>query len=105
MTYNNKLKHSSTNHTPNEARNNKNELNVKINMLMHSKHNRKYPMLKIGDKVKIYRKKRTGEKSHTSYWIEDSYELKEITRSLGQPYFKVKGLDKRYLRPELLKVG
>ena len=105
LTYNNKLKHSSTNHTPNEARNNKNELNVKINMLMHSKHNRKYPMLKIGDKVKIYRKKRTGEKSHTSYWSEDSYELEEITRSLGQPYFKVKGLSRRYLRSELLKVG
>jgi hypothetical protein len=62
-------------------------------------------MLKIGDKVKIYRKKRTGEKSHTSYWSEDSYELEEITRSLGQPYFKVKGLSRRYLRSELLKVG
>ena len=105
MTYNNKLKHSSTNHTPNEARNNKNELNVKINMLMHSKNNRKYQLLKIGDKVKIYRKKRTGEKEHTSYWSEDSYELEEITRSLGQPYFKVKGLSRRYLRSELLKVG
>ena len=105
LTYNNKLKHSSTSHTPNEARNNKNELNVQITMLMHSKHNRKYPFLKIGDKVKIYRKKRTGEKSHTSYWSEDAYELEEITHSLGQPYFKVKGLERRYLRSELLKVG
>ena len=61
--------------------------------------------LKIGDKVKIYRKKKTGEKGHTSYWSEDSYELEEITRSLGQPYFKVKGLERRYLRSELLKVG
>ena len=49
------------------------------------------------------RKKRTGKKRHTSYWSEDAYELEEITRSLGQPYFKVKGLDRRYLRNEVLK--
>lgn len=105
LTYNNKLKHSSTKYTPNEARSNKNELNVKINMLMQQKHNRKYPILEVGSKVKIYRKKRTGEKSHTSYWSDDAYEVEQITRSLGQPYFKVKGLERRYLRSELLKVG
>jgi hypothetical protein len=105
ITYNHKLKHSSTNHTPYEAKNNKNELNVKISMLMHARHNRKYPILEIGNKVKIYRKKRTGEKSHTSYWSEDAYELEKITQSLGQPYFKVKGLDRLYLRNELLKVS
>ena len=105
LTYNNELKHSSTNHTPNEARNNKNELNVKINMLMHQKHDRKYPILEIGSKVRIYRKKRTGEKSHTSYWSDDVYEIEEITHSLGQPFFKVKGLERKYLRNELLKVN
>jgi hypothetical protein len=63
LTYNNKLKHSSTNHTPNEAKNNKSELNVKINMLMHSNHNRKYPMLKIGDKVKIYIERKELERN------------------------------------------
>ena len=105
LTYNNKLKHSSTKFTPNEARNNKNELNVKINMLMNQKHNRKYPILEVGSKVKIYRKKRTGEKSHTSYWSENSYEIEKITQSLGQPFFKLQGLDRLYMRNELLKVS
>ena len=58
LTYNNKLKHPSTKFTPNEARDGKNELNVKLNMLMHQKHNRKYPILEISDKGKIYRIKR-----------------------------------------------
>ena len=104
LTYNNKLKHSSTKYTPNEARDTKNELNVKLNMLMHQKHNRRYPILEIGSKVKIYRKKRTGEKSHTSYWSENAYEVEKISYSLGQPFFKLQGLDRNYMRSELLKV-
>jgi hypothetical protein len=104
LTYNNKLKHSTTKFTPNEARQKGNELNVKLNMLLHQKHNRYYPLLEVGSKVKIYRKKRTGEKSHTSYWSENTYEVEKIEKSFNQPYFKLNGLDRLYLRSELLKI-
>ncbi len=104
LTYNNKLKHSTTKFTPNEARTKGNELNVKLNMLLNQKHSRNYPLLQEGSKVKIYRKKRTGEKSHTSYWSENTYEVEKIEKSLNQPYFKLNGLDRLFMRNELLKV-
>ena len=56
LIYNNKLVHSATKHTPNEARKDKNEFNVRINLLLHKKHNRLYPPLSVGDNVKIYKK-------------------------------------------------
>ena len=57
LTYNNKLKHSATNFTPNEARKKENELQVKLKLLLHQKHTRTYPLLEVGSKVKILRKK------------------------------------------------
>ena len=77
LTYNNKLKHSATKLTPNEARNKKNELNVKLNLTLHKKHTRKYPLIQIGDRVKIYRKKKTVEKERTSTWSENTYEVEK----------------------------
>lgn len=53
LTYNNKFKHSSTKFTPNEARNKNNELNIRLNLVLHQKHNRTYPILHIYDKVNI----------------------------------------------------
>ena len=104
LTYNNKLKHSSTNYTPNEARRKDNELNIKLKLLLHQKHNRKYPSIEIGNTVKIYRKKRTGEKGYTSSWSDNAYEVEKIKHSLGQPFFKLTGLDREYMRSELLKL-
>ena len=104
LSYNNKLKHSSTKFTPNEARNQKNELNVKLNLTLHKKHTRTYPILEIGSKVKIYRKKRTGEKERTSNWSENIYEVEKISQSLGQTFFKLNGIDRQYTRNELLKI-
>ena len=104
LTYNNKLKHSSTKFTPNEARQEKNELTIKLNMELHKKHNRKYPVIQLGDKVKIYRKKKTGEKERTSHFNDEVYEVEKISESLGQTFFKLKGMSRQYTRNELLKV-
>ena len=104
LTYNNKLKHSSTKYTPNEARQEKNELNIKLNLTLHKKHTRKYPILEIGSKVKIYRKKRTGEKERTSHFSDETYEVEKISQSLGQTFFKLKNNERQYTRNELLKI-
>ena len=85
LTYNNKLKHSITKHTPAEARKADNEFNVRINLLLNKQHSRIYPILNAGDKVKIYRKKKISEKERHTTWSENSYEIEQITKSLGQP--------------------
>ena len=105
LTYNNKLKHSATGHTPTEARDKKNELNIHLKMELNKKTSRKYPPLEVNDRVKIYRKRKTGEKQQVSLWSDNSYEVIGITKSHGQDYYKLNGLDKQYLRFELLKVN
>jgi hypothetical protein len=57
ITYNYKLKFSVTKMTPNDARKDKNILEVKNNLELHRVHKRKYPDISVGDRVKIYTKK------------------------------------------------
>ncbi|HEY9704320.1 MAG TPA: transposase family protein, partial [Allocoleopsis sp.] len=104
LTYNNKLKNTTTKLTPSDARKPEHEFDVRINLLLNKKHTRLYPELNTNDKVKIYRKKRTGEKERTSKWSDNSYEIEKVGKSLGQTYYKLKGVDRQYLRHELFKV-
>ena len=104
LTYNNKLKHSSTNFTPSEARKEHNELHVRLNLLLNKNHTRKYPLLQIGDKVKIFRKKKINEKERTSKWSNEIYEVEDIIKSLGQHFFKLKNDTRHYIRADLLKI-
>ena len=59
----NKLIHSSHGMTPSDARKNSNEMDVKLQLLSHRKHNRKYRLLEIGDKVKFIESKSWGKKN------------------------------------------
>ena len=77
---------------------------MKLNLILHKKHTRKYPILEVGSKVKIFRKKRTGEKERTSHFSDNTYEVEKIITSLGQTFFILNGLEKHYMRSELLKV-
>ena len=104
LTYNNKEVHSAINMTPNEARKEKNELKAKMNVAMKAKRDRIYPELKVGDKVKIMRKKAITEKERTSHWLQGEYEVQEIIKKLGQTYFKLEGYSRPLMRHELLKV-
>ena len=62
FTYNFKMIHRISGYTPNEAKHEKNNINVKINLETKAKHKRVYPEMKVGDNVKIYRKKKHFEK-------------------------------------------
>ena len=104
LTYKNKLKNTTTKFTPSEATKPQNEFNVRINLLLHKKHTRIYPQLEIGNKVKIFRKKKINEKERTSHWSDDSYDIEKIGKSFGQTYYKLKNINRQYLRHELLKV-
>ena len=103
LTYNNKMVHSSTGFTPNEARKPENELTVYLNMTVKAKHNRKYPDINIGDKVFIYMKRQAHQKSHVSLWSDVSYEVEDISSAHGISFYKTTARDKPFLRHELLK--
>ena len=104
LTYNNKMVHSATNMTPNEARKGKNMLKAKMNVSSQARKDKLYPEIKVGDKVKIMRKKAITEKERTSHWLQGEYEVKEILKKLGQTYFKLEGYSRPLMRHELLKV-
>ena len=104
LTYNNKMEHSAIKMTPKEAMKEKNELKAKQNMTRQATRTRKYPEISVGDKVKIYRKRKAGEKERISLWSKETYEVERIEERNNQSNFYVKGNSRPYLRFELLKL-
>ena len=104
LTYNNKDIHSATGMTPNKARNKDNEFRAGLNILMKARKEKMYPEIKVGDKVKIIRKKAITEKERTSNFLQGEYTVEEITQSLGQTYFKMADYPRKLMRHELLNI-
>jgi len=105
LTYNNKLVHSITEFTPAKARLKENQRDVWLNTFIKSNHTRTYSGLEEGDKVRIFRKRKKGEKERVSVWSDKIYEVERIVESLGIKFYRVNGMDKEYSRNELLKVS
>ena len=104
LTYNNKMKHSATGFTPKDARKPSNELKVTLHLSMNAKRNRVYPEVEVSDEVRIFRKKKPNEKERVGNFSTNVYTVERIDKKLGQSYFFVGGVDRAYLRFELLKV-
>ena len=104
LTYNNKMKHSATGFTPKDARKPSNELKVKLHVNMNAKQNRVYPEIEVSDQVRIFRKKKPNEKERVGNFSSHVYTVERIDKMLGQSYYFVEGVDRAYLRFELLKV-
>ena len=104
LTYNNKMVSSTTKFTPIEARKKKNELEVKLNISLQAKRNRTYPELEVSNQVKVMRKKGITEKEKTSHWNKTIYTVEKISKKLGQNYYYLAGVERPFLRHELLKV-
>ena len=104
LTYNNVMKHSAIEMTPKEARMPSNELKVKLNLASKAKKNRMYPELEKGDEVKIFKKRKPNEKERVGNFSKNAYTVEKIEKNLGQNYYYVEGVDRAYLRFELLKV-
>ena len=102
LTYNTKLIHSSTKMTPKEAAKQSNEIDVKANLEIKAKNNRRYPPLEVGDKVKIARKKKVNEKERTSFFSDGTFEVTAVSVEFGQKYYTV--LNKQFTRRDLLKI-
>ena len=104
VTCNDKMKHSSTQFTPKEARNKRNEYAVKLNLELRALKNRKYPELNVGDEVKVMRKKAITEKERSSRYLKETFKVKRIEEKLGQKYCYLEGRARPNLLYELLKV-
>ena len=104
LTYNNKMEHSAIKMTPKEAMKEKNELKATQNMTQQATRTRKYPNISTGSKVKIYRKRKPGEKERTSVWQPETKEIERIEQKNNSSLFYVKGDSRPYMRFELLKV-
>ena len=104
----NSAKHSSTKMTPKEAHNDDNNMKVRVNLTLKESNKRKYPTISVGDMVKYIHKKKgnyTDRKEYVTKWSKESYKVKEIKYDMmGNRTYKLEGLQKPYLRHELLLV-
>ena len=71
-------------------------------MEIQAKHRRKYPPLKVGDKVKVYRQRSALSKEVEGDYKYDPTVITGTERSLGQTFYKVEGVGKPVLRSDIL---
>jgi hypothetical protein len=91
--------------TPNEASKDKNSADVRTNLLLSAKRERKYPPLKEGDQVRLMDKHGGGygsQKITSSKWSDEKYTISSVEVSLGMKHFNIEGKGS-FLRHELLK--
>ena len=111
----NRTKHTTTGFTPLEAREPENEDSVLQSITSHAKQNLKYPVISIGDFVKIVQKpgKYSEFKAGFNHWSERTYKVTAINYEQGQARYFLEGYSepnlgghvrKPLLRHELLKV-
>ena len=73
-------------------------------MEMQAKHNRHYPDVKVGDKVKVYGSRGALSKEVEGDYRYDASVVTGITRSLGQTFYKAEGVGKPLLRSDILLI-
>ena len=73
-------------------------------MTQQATRTRKYPTITVNDKVKLYRKRKPGEKECTSVWKPEIQEVARIEQKNNQSLLYVRGDNRPYMRFELLKV-
>ena len=71
---------------------------------MNAKRNRVYPEIEVSDQVRIFRKKKPNEKERVGHFSKNVFTVEKVDKKLGQSYYFVEGVDRAYLRFELLKV-
>ena len=104
LTYNRRMVHSSTKFTPNDAVKPSNKLDVKLNLELVAKRLRKYPEVKVGDKVRVFKKRKDYAKERISIWDSEDRTVEEIIEYNGQPFYKVNGKQHEYSRSEILLI-
>ena len=98
--YNNRV-HGTTGLSPNDARDDKNNIEVYLNIRQKAQYKRNYPTLRVGDSVRTYVKPQTFKKGYHSAWSKDVY---KITFIKDNQYLINDHKRRVYNRFELLKI-
>ena len=92
---------SITKMTPDNARQPKNRLDVKLQLELHRKNKRKYPDIKVNDKVRIYTKKKNFQKERYGVWSENVFTIDKVEEKNNQNFYYLNGRDRPLLRHEI----
>ena len=103
VTYNHGRRHSSTQMTPHEARQNNNQQSVKFNLELKRQHGRKYPEILL-ETPSRYTKKNKARQGASVELLAKKYKVEAIETSFGQKFYKVEGFKKDLMRSELLLI-
>ena len=106
IVYNRKMVSSVTKVTPAEADKKENQAKVKMNLQLQKKHNKQYDNINLGDKVRLYRKrKRVGEKEDIPIWSKATYEVVKVEEhpNAGRLYYLSNRPTIPILRSQILK--
>ena len=92
---------NTTGFTPEEAAKPENWFEAHTNLELKAKHNRKYPVIHVGDYVKVWKQKKALDKENVSDFPDNPVKVKNIIRSLGQTRYIVEGTTIPVLRADL----
>ena len=104
LTYNYKMIHSSIGMRPADAVKEENWRKAKENMLKKAKFQRTYNDIKVGDKVRIFKKRANFQKENVQRWSKNNYTVERIENEpiAGDLYY-LGTSDKPYLRSQIFK--
>lgn len=105
--YNYKMVSTATGFKPADARKKENNIQVKMRMEERAKHERHYEPIQVGDKVRVFRKrKRVGEKEDVLKWSKNAFEVVRVEKDpvAGNLFYLAGSGDKPFLRGQILKV-
>lgn len=100
--YNTRI-HGSTGMSPDDARKDKNSIEVFLNIRQKAQFKRRYPDLKVNDMVRTIVKRHTFTKGYNSGWSSNVYKILHVSDD-GKQYLINDGKKKVYNRWELLKI-
>ena len=87
--YNKVEKSSVTGMTAEDATKPENEADVRTQLAIHAKHERKYPPIEVGDKVKVFKKKHQFAKERVGTWDDTLRKVDQIEEIHGQKRYHV----------------
>ena len=102
--YNDKNIHRSIGMTPTEAKKPSHEADAKMAMELLARRGRVYPVLHVGDVVRILRKKKTvGDKEFMSNFKTGEQTVESISENFGQKFYLLSD-KKEYIRSDIVKM-
>ena len=102
--YNTKNKHRTTGMTPAEAKKTSSEVDAKMAMELVARRGRRFPILQIGDVVRILRKKKTvGDKEFMSQFKAGEQTVESISENFGQKFYMLSD-NREYIRSDIVKM-